>query len=399
VPQRAGELLRLARLLAHDPEHANADKWDQQLSHLVTRHLDNGRDAVLLEAIEQADRAQDAETAGELGFQVEHGAQHQVLGALGDGRGCHARLLAIPVIVPDVRRLLHGHLPENGATESLVASLRQHGLVSSEQCLTLAKYLYHPEELDALAPSEVYRLCQQLALASRNEAPCGRGWPQEQHEQAGPVAGLRFLVGVVAGPAAPCTLLDIHEEDTVEDTSAALDRKMAQWRKAAAQLMQESYLQGRCGQNLALQVYPVDSFFEARRLGETVYKGIGTLSAILGVLKGTGIDPAKAQALVAPYILDDGSVSVIASLYSRLDGSLLGTASYPVSAFELMDDTLNEVQAMLQAQGVGEVQVSDDMVPMQSCDCCGEPMYLAPGGAPEQGILHAATLPPGSLLH
>lgn len=406
VPERAGELFRLARLLAHSPLHANAAKWDEQLAHLVARHLHNGRDAVLLESLEQADAAGDAHTGGELGFQIEHGAERQVMGVLADGRGCEARLFAIPVILPDVRRVLHGHLPGHALTQELAASLRQHDLVAPEQCLNLASYLFHPDELDGLAPSEVYRLCQQLALAERGNTPCGAGWPEVPHTTRGPAAGLRYLVGVVAGPAVPGSLLEPSSEGAEDDEAhGALQNpardaspQMAQWRTHAAHMLREVYYprSGMYGRGLAVQVYPVGSFFEARRIGETIYKGMGTLSALLSVLQQTGIAPAKASAVVAPFIMEDDTVSVIASLASRLDGSLLGTADYPVSAYEQLDDVLSEVRAMLVSQGVAAVAVSDTLVPVQRCDCCGEPMALVPGTA--QG-LHAALRPEGAWLH
>jgi hypothetical protein len=375
---RARELCALAKRLAHAPKDHNADKWEEQLGHLVGRHLAAARDDVLVEAMHQAQTAQDSVTLDELGLQVEYEAEHHHLGLRPDGKQQEARLFAIPLMVPDVTQLGTPHLPQHPATDALVASLRVDGLVAPTQGLTLVKYLYHPDELDALTPSGVFRLCNELALAACDEVPCS-GY--ELPEADGPTIGLRYLVGVVTGPASTDSLL-LASDKPDDETAFGWAGKVDEWCVHAAQHLTEAFNLSAASPGgehvrVPLEVFPVGGFYEARRLGEVIYKSTSTLADALRVLSETGIDPTQVHAIVAPYILDDKSVSVVASLTSKLDGCLLGTAAYPVSAFEQLDDALDDVHSMLETR-VGEVSVVDTLVQAERCECCSKPMFLTP---------------------
>lgn len=387
---RAAELYALAKHLAHAPEDGNVAKWEEALGHLVGSYLAGARDDVLAEAMQLAQSAQDMATLDELGAQVAYEAEHQHLGLRPDGRPQEARLFAIPLIVPDVTQLGNGHLPHNSATDALVASLRVEGLVASTQGLTLVKYLYHPDELDALSPSAVFQLCRELALAVRDEVPCSS---YEALAVENATAGLRYLVGVVTGPASDDSLLLSHDHPdsaTVAEWADKIDHWCARADKCLVEAL--GLPPSQDPKRMHLEVYPVGGFSEARRLGEVLYKGTATLTTVLQVLRNTGIDPGQVHAIVAPYILDDTSVSVVVSLTSKLDGALLGTSSYPVSAFELLDDALDDVHCMLETR-IGEVSVVDTLVAAEPCDCCGKPMFLTPAhpagahaGPPAEGL-------------
>jgi len=392
--EQVADLHALAQLVAHEQDHAELGARETRLGVMVTEYLAHGGDAVLEGAMEKAELALDADTAGELGHQIEYASEWQELGALSNGQACEARLIAIPVILPDVRLLDHGRLPENAATAELVESLRVHGLVAPSQGLTLVKYLYHPDELDALPPSSVFKFCQQLALAERNDVNPGAGWTPTAPGSAisiEPVAGLRYLVGTVAGPVTADSLLD--PADQIVESA-----KMDAWRSHAAKLVQDAFTQahGDLWKGRPVQVHAISSFFAARRTGEVLYKGLDTLSALLGVLQSTGIAAAKVSSVVAPYIMEDETVSVVASLSSQFDGSVLGSTEYPVSAFELLDDALNEVHAILIAQGIGQVAVSDALTKLERCECCGDPEYLVPRFP---SLDSPNVVPPGTVLH
>lgn len=390
----AAELCALARRLAHACGDSETAVWEAQLGHLVGQHLAEARDDVLADAMSQAETAHDEQAVDELGLQVEYEAEHQQLGTRPDGLLQEARLFAIPLIVSNTMQLESAHLPQHAATETLVATFRDQGLIAPSQGLTLVKYLYRPDELDAMSPSAVFRLCHQLAFAERDEVP---GISVEAPVTADTTAGLRFLVGVVTGPAAAESLL--LAADTPDD-AAALEwaDKVDDWCMCAAACLTE-LLGSRPGSTPApsVEVFPVGGFFEARRLGEIIYKGTTTLAGILRVLRATGINPAKVSAVVAPYLLEDQSVAVVASLTSKYDGSLLGTVTHPISAFEQMDDALNDVHGMLETR-VGEVAVVATLQPTERCDCCGDLMYLTPA---QPGSAHLSSLPtqPAGLLH
>jgi hypothetical protein len=369
------ELGKLASLLANAPKGSDdAILLDVQLGRLVCGHLAAGRNAVLVDALQKAHLLPTSAAYDELGAHIEYEAEHLRLGLRPDGRLQEARLFAIPVLVPNVALLGTGHIPVHPATDDLVASMRVCELIAPSQGMTLIKYLYHPDELDALAPSDVYRLAHQLALAERDEVPCSTcDVPKNEG-----TPGLRYLVGVVTGPVSPQSLLLADDEPNEE---AAVDwvNKVSQWCAYAAKFLESAFapLPESAKSALPVEVFPVGGFFEARRMGESLYKGSQALASIVEVLRITGIAPQSVHAIVAPYILEDQSISVVASMTSKLDGSLLGTAEYPVAAYEQLDTSLNDVHCMLESR-VGEVAVVDTLVQFERCECCGDPKYLTP---------------------
>lgn len=397
---KSSKVYALARNLARDPDSPKYDVWEEQLGALTRKYLMAGRDDVIDLAMQKAADALDEVAWEELRFQAEHEAQTVITLGLQNSDPVVKRLFTVPVIFRDAPDLADGLIPDENHFGQLAKSFRASGLITDSQSVVLTNYLYHPAELDALPWSKIMRLSGRIVSSCFSRAPgvapsmLGQiGWPAPPEAQGNPPISLRYLVGVICDSGESSS--PFHYE---LETADLWFKKMEEWQKAAATILKEA-LGGRVT-HANILVSAAGPFYSALSAGAIDLKVLDVRLQAAAILKETGIAPRSVDAVVALYVNPADESQVIASLSSRLDGSLLGVVKCAIDGYETDREILELTADELERAGLASVNILEEEVPLVACEGCGAPLYLAPTGAEGELMLgHVGSVPESGTLH
>ena len=381
--QQATEMCALARHLTHDFESPNAVIWDEQLTRLIEKQLQSGRDEVLELALQKAAESGDSGIIDELFFNVSYAAQTRAVGhTLASGSTVFGTLFAAPVWIANIQKLDNGKIVQGAQFDELAKSLRACSLVKDSESVCMLNYLYHPEELNFLGWSGIARLTQMAGQQLMLNAPAipeailgQRGAPPvAEIDSETTILGVRYLLFVITSAASQNPPLTPPQKQKKYDQWIS---KVEKWQESAKNLLSKAL-----GSKRDFEVSAVglpDEYFSTMDASADEAATMAIQLKTKTILRDTGISPEKIKALIALYVTEnDESLEIAASLISQFDGSLLGVVASKVEVGDNPDDTLDILLDCLKENSINDVKIVEELVTAQACEGCGAQMYVAP---------------------
>jgi hypothetical protein len=369
----ATRLHDLVRQRIQMPQAADVDEWEEELERLVDECLENGRDDVLVLALDKL--AGDEAALAQLIFYIEDAAANPAVNV--DGYLVDASLMAIPLLISSHSTALGGRFERSANFEALCNSTRRAGLVDSGESVFFVNYLYHPKELAEMPPSQVSHLAQFILDARaggdriRPTKLGQRGWPKLAPLPDGAsTVLLGYLLAVVLDDPKASRIAAGTEESAVELRQAQADR----WRGIADPLVA-----GALGAaNGAAHVLGFEPFYHGLRDGLKAFLDMGLHCELAGALVERGMPPKMVSVVISAHGDKSGvrEVRVLAS--SRLDGAPLLGHVLPVGGIDDAFEAFSRIGQCLRAAGVEEVSIVPQVRPMVA-DGSEEEALLAAG--------------------
>lgn len=347
------EIARVARALANAETVDTAETLGHRLAQLLTLALAKRDDM----AVENALALAQADSPGT--FDVLHYRVHLVaqcplvaVDARDPLRFYRATLFAVPVVLAPGTPVISGKLDVPNVHTNLCALLKASGLVpSGDDMIALVDYLYAPEELAALSPSDVYAwpseiLCQVLgerpkSAARLYQAPSG----VSRSDNAGAV---RYLVGIIVSPGTSAVPLEVTDEN---ERSLAL--RADRWVAAATPMLAEAM--GLDAEQLYLQEPCL--FYSAVRLGTFGLREQALNLRTQATLSRCSAAPRAFGAIATILAAADAPSELRVSVVSRLTEEVLFGHTIPLNGFDDADLAANRIGEVLLNLGLSEVFV------------------------------------------
>ncbi len=344
--------------------------WEEQMSALAARLLENGNDAPIDGALDHL-------------YQTNLGAYDTLIElveneseAVAVMQGDHAwqgLLIAAPIVAWSKYAIPSGTIAREAA-DTLLVQLRAHVLADDARA-TLVPYLYSIDQLPRHF-SELRRLASKLADAAiAGEAP--KLDLARLPETAQLLADTRFLIACAAVPRGHALFRWQKDASGHAGRAGSLEQWIAQARPTIAKL-----LPGCVFECLLPDAYYVNCRESDRRV-----RPFGIRAAVAFLENALGVKPADLQAVVAGFgeeradeyrvafsLMGDTEVAhgVVWPLYGREDESA-------------RPGPIDEVLAQLGESGITEVKKLPGTFTPEYCEDCGAPLFANA----EAEIVHA----------
>jgi hypothetical protein len=344
--------------------------WEEQMSALVAKLLENGNDAPIDGALDHL--YQTNLGAYDTLIEIVENESEAVVAMQGD-RAWQGLLIAAPIVAWSKYAISSGGIPREAA-EALLVQLRAH-VLAGEARATLVPYLYSIDQLPRHF-SELRRLTAKLAeSAIAGEQP--KLELARLPETAQLLADTRFLIACAAVPRGRAIFRWQEDASGHAGRTGSLEQWIAQARPTIAKL-----LPGCVFECLLPDAYYVNCRESDRRV-----RPFGIRAAVAFLENALKVKPADLQAVVAGFgeervdeyrvafsLAGDTEVAhgVVWPLYGREDEN-----AHP--------GPIDEVLAQLGESGITEVKKLTGTFTPEYCEDCGAPLFANA----EAEIVHA----------
>ena len=344
--------------------------WEEQMSALAARLLENGNDAPIDGALDHLYQTNLGayDTLIEL---VEN--ESEALVAMQGDRAWQALLVAAPIVAWSKYAIPSGGIPKEAA-ETLLVQLRAHVLAKDARA-TLVPYLYSIDQLPRHF-SELRRLAAKLADAAiAGEAP--KLELARLPETAHLLADTRFLVACAAVPRGQALFRWQEDASGHAGRTGSLEQWIAQARPTIAKL-----LPGCVFECLLPDAYYVNCRESDRRV-----RPFGIRAAVSFLENALKVKPAELQAVVAGF--GEERVDEYRVAFSLAgDSEVAHGVVWPLYGRE--DETarpgpIDEVVEQLTESGITDVKRLPGTFTPEYCEDCGAPLFANADGE----IVHA----------
>jgi hypothetical protein len=344
--------------------------WEEQMSALVARLLENGNDAPIDGALDHL--YQTNLGAYDTLIELVENESEAVVTMQGD-RAWQALLVAAPIVAWSKYAIPSGSIPRDAA-DALLVQLRGH-VLAGEARATLVPYLYSIDQLPRHF-SELRRLAAKLAdAAMAGETP--KLELARLPETAQLLADTRFLIGCAAVPRGQALFRWQEDASGHAGRAGSLEQWIAQARPTISKL-----LPGCVFECLLPDAYYVNCRESDRRV-----RPFGIRAAVAFLENALKVKPTDLQAVVAGF--GEERVDEYRVAFSLMgDTEVAHGVVWPLYGRE--DETahpgpLDEVLAQLNESGITEVKKLTGTFTPEYCEDCGAPLF-ANG---ENEIVHA----------
>ena len=334
--------------------------WEEQMSALAARLLENGNDAPIDGALDHLYQTNLGayDTLIEL---VEN--ESEALIAMQGDRAWQALLVAAPIVAWSKYAIPSGGIPKEAA-ETLLVQLRAHVLAKDARA-TLVPYLYSIDQLPRHF-SELRRLAAKLADAAiAGEAP--KLELARLPETAHLLADTRFLVACAAVPRGQALFRWQEDASGHAGRTGSLEQWIAQARPTIAKL-----LPGCVFECLLPDAYYVNCRESDRRV-----RPFGIRAAVSFLENALKVKPAELQAVVAGF--GEERVDEYRVAFSLAgDSEVAHGVVWPLYGRE--DETarpgpIDEVVEQLTESGITDVKRLPGTFTPEYCEDCGAPLF------------------------
>jgi len=334
--------------------------WEEQMSALAARLLENGNDAPIDGALDHLYQTNLGayDTLIEL---VEN--ESEALVAMQGDRAWQALLVAAPIVAWSKYAIPSGGIPKEAA-ETLLVQLRAHVLAKDARA-TLVPYLYSIDQLPRHF-SELRRLAAKLADAAiAGEAP--KLELARLPETAHLLADTRFLVACAAVPRGQALFRWQEDASGHAGRTGSLEQWIAQARPTIAKL-----LPGCVFECLLPDAYYVNCRESDRRV-----RPFGIRAAVSFLENALKVKPAELQAVVAGF--GEERVDEYRVAFSLAgDSEVAHGVVWPLYGRE--DETarpgpIDEVVEQLTESGITDVKRLPGTFTPEYCEDCGAPLF------------------------
>jgi hypothetical protein len=344
--------------------------WEEQMSALAARLLENGNDAPIDGALDHLYQTNLGayDTLIEL---VEN--ESEALVAMQGDRAWQALLVAAPIVAWSKYAIPSGTIPKEAA-QTLLVQLRGHVLAQDARA-TLVPYLYSIDQLPRHF-SELRRLAAKLADAAiAGEAP--KLELARLPETAHLLADTRFLVACAAVPRGQALFRWQEDASGHAGRTGSLEQWITQARPTIAKL-----LPGCVFECLLPDAYYVNCRESDRRV-----RPFGIRAAVSFLENALKVKPAELQAVVAGFGEERVDEYRVAFSLSG-DSEVAHGVVWPLYGRE--DETarpgpLEELVEQLTESGITEVKRLNGTFTPEYCEDCGAPLFANT----EAEIVHA----------
>jgi hypothetical protein len=344
--------------------------WEEQMSALAARLLENGNDAPIDGALDHLYQTNLGayDTLIEL---VEN--ESEALIAMQGDRAWQALLVAAPIVAWSKYAIPSGTIPKEAA-QTLLVQLRGHVLAQDARA-TLVPYLYSIDQLPRHF-SELRRLAAKLADAAiAGEAP--KLELARLPETAHLLADTRFLVACAAVPRGQALFRWQEDASGHAGRTGSLEQWITQARPTIAKL-----LPGCVFECLLPDAYYVNCRESDRRV-----RPFGIRAAVSFLENALKVKPAELQAVVAGFGEERVDEYRVAFSLSG-DSEVAHGVVWPLYGRE--DETarpgpLEELIEQLTESGITEVKKLNGTFTPEYCEDCGAPLFANT----EAEIVHA----------
>lgn len=334
--------------------------WEEQMSALVARLLENGNDAPIDGALDHL--YQTNLGAYDTLIELVENESEAVVTMQGD-RAWQALLVAAPIVAWSKYAIPSGAIPREAA-DALLVQLRGH-VLADEARATLVPYLYSIDQLPRHF-SELRRLAAKLAdAAMAGETP--KLELARLPETAQLLADTRFLIGCAAVPRGQALFRWQEDASGHAGRAGSLEQWIAQARPTIAKL-----LPGCVFECLLPDAYYVNCRESDRRV-----RPFGIRAAVAFLENALKVKPADLQAVVAGF--GEERVDEYRVAFSLMgDTEVAHGVVWPLYGRE--DETahpgpLDEVLAQLNESGITEVKKLTGTFTPEYCEDCGAPLF------------------------
>jgi hypothetical protein len=335
--------------------------WEEQMSALAARLLENGNDAPIDGALDHLYQTNLGayDTLIEL---VEN--ESEALVAMQGDRAWQALLVAAPIVAWSKYAIPSGTIPKDAA-QTLLVQLGAHVLAQDARA-TLVPYLYSIDQLPRHF-SELRRLAAKLADAAiAGEAP--KLELARLPETAHLLADTRFLIACAAVPRGQALFRWQEDASGHAGRTGSLEQWIAQARPTIAKL-----LPGCVFECLLPDAYYVNCRESDRRV-----RPFGIRAAVSFLENALKVKPAELQAVVAGF--GEERVDEYRVAFSLAgDSEVAHGVVWPLYGRE--DETarpgpIDEVVEQLTESGITDVKKLPGTFTPEYCEDCGAPLFV-----------------------
>jgi len=351
-------LVWLANGLAESGNRAEDRFWEQHLTEIVDRLLDDGDEAAINEALDFL-YSGNTTAYDELADFVESRAE------------CASRrandedviLIAAPLLAWSRYRI-----PATKIPPAVLANLRVHlqaHVLAAKVKLSMADFLFSPDHLP-VGYCNTARFADAIGAAARRDRDMDietGDLPETAHF----LSDTRYLLFAVAVPrGAPM----FRWQEPGGDREQAL----TQWRtQGGACLM--PLLPG-----CAMEVVLPDAYFAASRHADRASRAYSVRASIAFLGTTLAVPASNLRAVVAPF-QDRKLEEYRVGITLRDNDTVVHGIVWPIlGAEEEHGDVPSQIEASLRECGVTDIMMLDHRFPLEFCDDCGSPLYPSPEG-------------------
>lgn len=388
---------RLVKLLRQRESAQSEEKYDDaddRFIELIEECLLSGDNKALFDAVERAGRQGGRDLALALAESIEDCTASRIIqfdkktrrGVRTEVADLSLHVLPI-VTVSDhglsaAKRLLPKDQKSTEMIRALENSFKDHGLAPKSAHIRVAPYLYHWDELNTLAYSEIHELGLTLMNEKDDDVACARkGWPPLPHIQDGKYIELRFLLVTTVTPMTEPHVPFIARFDEAsgeeapealqEEAFEAFDRQQHAWANAVAPLLAE-WIGGE-----AINLTAPFSFFDGLRAGWIFHADSSLALGVEFAIKSQFLFPRECSVHLALHG-DDNEAHLRVTLTHQQ--KLIHGLMRPIAAFEDREAVLQNAAECLKPLQLGALSVQGGVQPAFHCEGCKAPLFSTPWG-------------------
>lgn len=380
---------RLVKLLRQREGAQSEDKYDDaddRLVELIEDCLLSGDNKALFDAVERAGRQGGRDLALALAESIEDCTASRIIQfEKKTRRGVRTEVADLSLhVLPIVTVSDHGLsaakrlLPKDGKSNEMIRALehsfKAHGLAPESAHIRVAPYLYHWDELNTLAYSEIHELGLTMMNEKDDDVACARkGWPPLPHIHDGKYIELRFLVVTTVTPMTEPHVPFIARFDQAPEEEAfeSFDRQRHAWANAVAPLLAE-WIGGE-----AINLTAPFSFFDGLRAGWIFHADSSLALGVEFAIKSQFLFPRECSVHLALHG-DDNEAHLRVTLTHQQ--KLIHGLMRPIAAFEDREAVLQNTVECLKPLHLGALSVQGGVQPAFHCEGCKAPLFSTPWG-------------------
>ena len=359
----AESLLRLATGLAESGSRAEDRFWENQLTEVIDRLLEENEEAAFNDALDHL-LSSNPRAYDELADYIESRAET----ALRGDKKHDILLIAAPLLSWSRFRI-----PSTSIAPAGVANLRVHlqaHILADDVKLAVADFLFSPDQLPAgyCATAQFADALGQAALEQRDLHID----PAMLAETNQFLSDTRYLLAAVAVPRGEALF-------RWQQPGCSRELALEQWRAQGGACV-APMLPG-----CALEVVLPETYFAASREADRDSRPYSVRASV--AFLGTTLEtPASSlRAVVAPFHDQQLEEYRIGFAQRGKDAVVHGVVWPLLGAEDENADVVGQIETVLRDSGVSDITVLDHRYPLEYCDDCGAPYYPSPEGE----VVHA----------
>lgn len=356
----AERLTWLAQGLADSGSRLEDAWWEAELTTLIDKLLKQGDDEALNQALDrlhEASAPSQARAYEELADLIEAGCEVRRTG------GTSRLLIALPVLAWSRYAIPARNIPAD-IRDALRAQISAHVLAAEAQ-VHFADFLFSPDQLPQ-------GYSQTRAFADELWQAAERGQDLKVAAETLPksqtfISDVRYLLAAVGVPAYSPVFRWNEPDGTREGALAA-------WREQGGPNFQ--HLLAGCAYELLLP----DAYFAAWRRTDQENRPFALKAAVAYLQALFNVPVTGLRAIVAPYFdrwLEEWRIGFT---LHEADQVVHGVTWPLLGQEDEGADIPGQVEAVLRAAGMTDIQILDTRMPLEYCDDCGAPLFPNPEG-------------------